>query len=79
MRAILATALIGAVVIGAPHALYAAPKAKNPDPSQAEMGPAAPQVAKQSCPGNDDAFGVARVVEINTTGGPGFGFQHYKA
>jgi peptidoglycan/xylan/chitin deacetylase (PgdA/CDA1 family) len=79
MRAKLATALIGAVLIGAPHALNAAPKANNPEPSQAEMGPAAPPVAKQSCPGNDDALGVARVVEIDTTGGPGFGFQHYKA
>jgi peptidoglycan-N-acetylglucosamine deacetylase len=25
------------------------------------------------------ALGVARVVEIDTTGGPGFGFQHFKA
>ena len=30
------------------------------------------------CPGNPDALGVARVVEIDTTGGPGFGFQNYK-
>jgi peptidoglycan/xylan/chitin deacetylase (PgdA/CDA1 family) len=79
MRAILATALIGAVIFGAPHALNAAPKAKNPEPQQTGMGPAAPAVATQSCPGNDDALGVTRVVEIDTTGGPGFGFQHYKA
>ena len=26
-----------------------------------------------------DALGVARVVEIDTTGGPGFGFEHFKA
>jgi len=31
------------------------------------------------CPGNPDALGVARVVEIDTTGGPGFGFEHFKA
>src|SRR5579864_8322177 len=27
---------------------------------------------------NSDALGVARVVEIDTTGGPGFGFEHFK-
>jgi peptidoglycan/xylan/chitin deacetylase (PgdA/CDA1 family) len=27
---------------------------------------------------NPNAMGVARVVEIDTTGGPGFGFQHFK-
>lgn len=29
------------------------------------------------CP-NPNALGVARTVEIDTTGGPGFGFEHYK-
>jgi peptidoglycan/xylan/chitin deacetylase (PgdA/CDA1 family) len=28
---------------------------------------------------NADALGVSRTVEIDTTGGPGFGFEHYKA
>ena len=28
---------------------------------------------------NPTALGVARTVEIDTTGGPGFGFEHYKA
>jgi peptidoglycan/xylan/chitin deacetylase (PgdA/CDA1 family) len=28
---------------------------------------------------NADALGVSRVVEIDTTGGPGFGFEHFKA
>src|SRR6476646_4195985 len=28
---------------------------------------------------NPSALGVARVVEIDTTGGPGFGFEHFKA
>jgi peptidoglycan-N-acetylglucosamine deacetylase len=32
-----------------------------------------------SCAGNPNALGVARVVEIDTTGGPGFGFEQYKA
>ncbi|MGI9476253.1 MAG: polysaccharide deacetylase family protein [Hyphomicrobiaceae bacterium] len=37
----------------------------------------APAVARE-CPGNKNALGTARVVAINTKGGPGFGFQHYK-
>lgn len=32
---------------------------------------------KPAC-ANPDALGVARVVEIDTTGGPGFGFEHFK-
>jgi peptidoglycan/xylan/chitin deacetylase (PgdA/CDA1 family) len=33
--------------------------------------------AKAAC-ANPDALGVARVVEVDTTGGPGFGFEHFK-
>src|SRR6202047_3710683 len=44
-----------------------------PDKGQAA---AAPQ-PKSMCT-NPDALGVARVVEIDTTGGPGFGFEHFK-
>ena len=36
---------------------------------------AAPNVVCQ----NADALGVSRIVEIDTAGGPGFGFQHFKA
>jgi peptidoglycan/xylan/chitin deacetylase (PgdA/CDA1 family) len=43
------------------------------------MGPVAPPTVQKECPGNPDPLGVARVVEIDTTGGPGFGFQHYRA
>ena len=35
--------------------------------------------AQKPCPGNTAALSVARTVEIDTTGGPGFGFEHYKA
>ncbi|MEA2987669.1 MAG: hypothetical protein QOG83_380 [Alphaproteobacteria bacterium] len=35
--------------------------------------------ATQTCAGNPNALGVARVVEIDTTGGPGFGFEHFKS
>ncbi len=38
----------------------------------------APQPGRAaSCPGNPDALGVARTVEIDTAGGPAFGFEHY--
>jgi peptidoglycan/xylan/chitin deacetylase (PgdA/CDA1 family) len=33
--------------------------------------------SKSTC-ANPDALGVSRVVEIDTTGGPGFGFEHFK-
>jgi peptidoglycan/xylan/chitin deacetylase (PgdA/CDA1 family) len=29
--------------------------------------------------GNPNALGISRVVEIDTTGGPGFGFEHFKS
>ena len=37
----------------------------------------APATAKPVC-ANPNALGIARVVEIDTTGGPGFGFEHFK-
>jgi peptidoglycan/xylan/chitin deacetylase (PgdA/CDA1 family) len=39
---------------------------------------AAPAPAKATC-NNPNALGVERVVQIDTTGGPGFGFEHFKA
>jgi peptidoglycan/xylan/chitin deacetylase (PgdA/CDA1 family) len=39
---------------------------------------AAPAAAAAKCD-NPNALGVSRVVEIDTTGGPGFGFEHFKA
>jgi peptidoglycan/xylan/chitin deacetylase (PgdA/CDA1 family) len=33
--------------------------------------------AKPAC-ANPDALGISRIVEIDTTGGPGFGFEHFK-
>ncbi len=38
----------------------------------------APAPAQAKCD-NPNALGVARVVQIDTTGGPGFGFEHFKA
>ncbi|HAP45898.1 MULTISPECIES: polysaccharide deacetylase family protein [unclassified Afipia] len=37
----------------------------------------APAAAKANC-ANPNAIGVSRVVQIDTTGGPGFGFEHFK-
>jgi len=53
--------------------------AKADEAAQEEsMGPTPPATAQKECPGNPNPLGVSRVVEIDTTGGPGFGFQHYK-
>jgi peptidoglycan/xylan/chitin deacetylase (PgdA/CDA1 family) len=38
-----------------------------------------PTVAAQPKCDNPNALGVSRVVQIDTTGGPGFGFEHFKA
>ena len=43
----------------------------------AAPAPAAPAAIKNTS-ANPDALGVGRVVEIDTTGGPGFGFEHFK-
>jgi peptidoglycan/xylan/chitin deacetylase (PgdA/CDA1 family) len=49
------------------------PAAQAPAPTPAPAASSTP-----SCPGNPNALGVARVVEIDTTGGPGFGFEQFK-
>lgn len=60
-----------------PPAPAAAP-APAPAPAPAAAAPApAPTAAKANC-ANPNALGVARVVQIDTTGGPGFGFEHFK-
>jgi peptidoglycan/xylan/chitin deacetylase (PgdA/CDA1 family) len=57
----------------------AAPQSPPPAPAAAAPALPAPPVApaKTAC-ANPDALGVARVVEIDTSGGPGFGFEHFK-
>jgi peptidoglycan/xylan/chitin deacetylase (PgdA/CDA1 family) len=42
-------------------------------------GPAALAPAPVSSCNNPNALGVARIVEVDTTGGPGFGFEHFKS
>src|SRR5207302_712532 len=55
-------------------AVTAALSGKPPALAAATPSPAQP---KSTC-ANPDALGVARIVEIDTTGGPGFGFEHFK-
>lgn len=51
----------------------AAEKASPPAPAPA------PAAVAPACAGKPNALGVSRTVEIDTTGGPGFGFEQYKA
>jgi peptidoglycan/xylan/chitin deacetylase (PgdA/CDA1 family) len=63
-------------------AMAQAPTMSPPAPTVQAAPVAAPAPAPAptpvSCPGHPDALGVSRVVEIDTTGGPGFGFEHFK-
>jgi peptidoglycan/xylan/chitin deacetylase (PgdA/CDA1 family) len=57
-----------------PAAPAAAPQAA---PAAAPKAAAAAAPARPACT-NPNALGVGRTVEIDTTGGPGFGFEHFK-
>jgi peptidoglycan/xylan/chitin deacetylase (PgdA/CDA1 family) len=59
----------------APPAPAAAPAAAPAPTAAAPTQP--PQPARAAC-NNPNALGVGRTVEIDTTGGPGFGFEHFK-
>src|SRR5262245_2325132 len=67
----------------APQQALAPQQSAGPIFTQAPARPAAPAAAappaNASCPGNPSALGVGRVVEVDTTGGPGFGFEHFKS
>jgi peptidoglycan/xylan/chitin deacetylase (PgdA/CDA1 family) len=85
MRISAALMFAGAVSLGAISVAWsqAAPKTTIGAANQAAAQQSAPQPAvapapaKQAC-ANPDGIGVGRVVEIDTTGGPGFGFEHFK-
>jgi len=63
----------------APLSAIASPTTETAPTQLAQASPQAPAAsANSSCPGNPNALGVSRVVEIDTTGGPGFGFEHFK-
>jgi peptidoglycan/xylan/chitin deacetylase (PgdA/CDA1 family) len=72
----------GAVSLYASGAAWSqTPAAKSaaaaPQAAAAPAPAAAPALAKAPCT-NPNALGIARIVEIDTTGGPGFGFEHFK-
>ena len=83
MRIVAGLILAGTVSLcatGAAWSQTAAPR-NTPAPAAAAAPappPAAtPATAKAPCT-NPDALGIGRVVEVDTTGGPGFGFEHFK-
>ena len=65
----------------APIVVAQAPQPPRTTPAPAPAPAPAPPPATRavSCPGNPNALGVGRTVEIDTTGGPGFGFEHFKS
>jgi peptidoglycan/xylan/chitin deacetylase (PgdA/CDA1 family) len=79
MENLMRNALAIAVAISMSAAVTAwAQTAQAPASAPAAAPPAAPAPVKSTC-NNPNALGVSRVVEIDTTGGPGFGFEHFKA
>jgi peptidoglycan/xylan/chitin deacetylase (PgdA/CDA1 family) len=71
--------MIAADTTGTIAAASAAPARAAPTIAALTAAPApARTVAAPPC-GNPNAMGVSRVVEIDTTGGPGFGSQHFKS
>ncbi len=83
MRIAAGMILASAVSLWATQAAWSQTAAMQNSPAPAATSPSAPAAtatpapAKQPC-ANSDALGIGRVVEIDTTGGPGFGFEHFK-
>jgi peptidoglycan/xylan/chitin deacetylase (PgdA/CDA1 family) len=75
MRLVSACTILMSVSLGALSAAWA--QTGRPAPALAAAPPPATSPGP-ACPGNPNALGVARVVEIDTTGGPGFGFEHFR-
>jgi peptidoglycan/xylan/chitin deacetylase (PgdA/CDA1 family) len=83
MRIVAGLIFAGAVSLCAMGAAWSqTPATKSTTAATATAAPAPPPAAtpapaKAPC-ANPDALGIGRVVEIDTTGGPGFGFEHFK-
>jgi peptidoglycan/xylan/chitin deacetylase (PgdA/CDA1 family) len=84
MRTALTLAL--ALTVSAATTAVWAQDTKTAAPAPATATAAAPAPAPAATPApaqakcnNPNALGVSRVVQIDTTGGPGFGFEHFKA
>jgi peptidoglycan/xylan/chitin deacetylase (PgdA/CDA1 family) len=59
-------------------ATVAASQTLSPLPKNAPLPTPAPTTATAGCANNPNALGLARIVEVDTTGGPGFGLEHFK-
>ena len=67
------------VADSAAESTVAAPVAVAPaSPTPTAQASPMPAAMPTSC-SNPNAIGISRVVEIDTTGGPGFGFEHFKS
>lgn len=72
---------LGLAISGAASAQAPSPQAKPAAAPAADAKPApqpAPAAAAASHCANPDAIGLAKTLEIDTTGGPGFGLEQYK-
>jgi peptidoglycan/xylan/chitin deacetylase (PgdA/CDA1 family) len=81
MKAEPVRAVTSSIVVAAgpaPAAPSAAAPPRAATPAAAPVPPPTPALAPLPTCANPNALGVARVVEIDTTGGPGFGFEHFK-
>ena len=78
MRFLLSTLLVLVATAAAAGESSKAPPAAAKTAGAATETSALPDARKSAC-ANPNALGVARTVEIDTTGGPGFGMDHYKA
>ncbi len=76
MRQTLALAL--AISVSAAATAWAQNAQTSASAAAPAPAPAAAAVTMPKCE-NANALGIARVVQIDTTGGPGFGFEHFKA
>jgi peptidoglycan/xylan/chitin deacetylase (PgdA/CDA1 family) len=73
------TQKVAAQKLEAPPIAAAAPLPSKDDITASIPTPVpAKPVATVACNSNPNALGVSRVVEVDTTGGPGFGFEHFK-
>src|SRR5665213_1897916 len=78
MRVAAGLIFAGAVSLWATGFAWSQPPPAAGTPPAATPAPAAaPAPGKPVC-NNPNALGVSRTVEIDTTGGPGFGFEHFK-
>src|SRR5262249_62074222 len=59
-------------------ATVAASQTLSPLPKHAPLPTPTLTIATAGCANNPNAIGLARIVEVDTSGGPGFGFEHFK-